>query len=167
MTAYQLKDRCYISCTSRKISLFTSLSISISVHPALHLVCQLLYRPEHETNHSSPPVPTLRKEVPWIDCLHLSLELSRPLQLSSQSVHANVANDNHSINFDSDKRFGLVDIAQRRLEMNTTVSTDWEFSTAVLSDTQGTSFVAQCTLNAYINTSPSSTSWALFSITLL
>ena len=142
MTAYQLKDRCYISCRSRKISLFTSLSISISVHPALHLVCQLLYRPEHETNHSPPLIPTLRKEVPWIDCLHLSLELSRPLQLSSQSVHATVANDNHGINFDSDKRFGLVDIAQRWLETNTTVSTDCKFSSAVISDIQGTSFAA-------------------------
>jgi hypothetical protein len=142
VTAYQLKDRCYISCRGRKISLFTSLSISISVHPALHLVCQLLYRPEHEINHSPPPVPTLRKEVPWIDCLHLSLEHSRPLQLSSQSVHANVANDNHSINFDNDKRFGLGDTAQKRLETNTTVSTDWEFSRAVISDTQGTSFAA-------------------------
>lgn len=142
MTAYHLKDRCYISCRRRKISLFTSLSISISVHPALHLVCQLLHQPEHETNHSPPLVPTLRKEVPWIDCLHLSIEHSRPLQLSSQSVHATVANDNHSINFDSDKRFGLVDIAQRWLETITTVSTNCKFSSAVMSDTQWTTIAS-------------------------
>jgi hypothetical protein len=142
VTACHLKDRCYIYCRSRKFSLFTSLSISISVHPALHLVCQLLHQPEHETNHSPPLVPALRKEVPWIDCLHLSIEHSRPLQFSSQSVHSTVANDNHSIKFYSDKRFGLVDIAQRWLKTITTVSTKCKFSSAVMSDNQGTSFAS-------------------------
>ena len=121
-TVTYIKSRYHRDCrpAERPVLHFLQKQENFTIHESLRIdigapnpaSCQLLYRPEHETNHSPLLVPTLRKEVPRIDCLHLSIEHSRPLQLSSQSVHATVANDNHSIKFDSDKRFGLVNIAQ-------------------------------------------------------
>jgi hypothetical protein len=63
-------------------------------------------------------------EVPWIDSIHISLELLGflfsllayiPLQSPGLSLHMNAGIDNFMIIFARDKRVGLPNIEQKRL----------------------------------------------------